>query len=734
MIVVDEYRYIGGGYITQTLASLSATSGQLQFNFDGPNWIGTTYPAIGGGYLYVQGSTCLQSDYISNGAKAWRTCHLPSPSSSALEAGGMPTYSNGVIYNVGYGISEVQTFEATTGNQLWSVGLSVGVSSYVTYGDDTLFVPFVNTPVVEGLSSTDGKSLWNLTTSAPVQASASYSGNFYFGTTGGTAYAVSSSGQILWTKQLGGSIESTPAVTNGAIYVGSSNGMLYSLKAADGSQNWNFTDSNPITASPAVGSNGVVYFADTSGMVYALSAAKGAIDWEYSTGVSITSSLAINNGYLYVVDTTGLVYAFEPAFGVSFIEGGLSSGTQWQITVGNQTKSSTNTTITFSLAPGNYVYLVAGVQGYSVTPAGGTLIVSGGDVQESITFTKSSFDVAFLETGLPSGLTWSVSLDAVKHISSTSAIVFSDVSNGFYGYTVGAPFGYQASPASGNFSVSGQNATISISFGLGWNLPSPPQNVTATGAVGLVQLSWNAPKSSGAPPGFTGTGVESYYVYRGNASGGEKYYGKVTAALTSFTDNSVTAGQIYFYQVTATNPVGQSSPSMEVAAQAVLLTVPPVMSPVVPNLEGSGIYLSWNAPSSNGGTPISGYVLCRGSTPGSITGCVTLPANRTGYLDSNNLAPGQTYYYTIKALNSQGQGDPSTPVSIVSPESIPGQPFWENPLFPAYLAVIVAVISVLVYVWFSRREKKVEEREKRLEEKEKALEKKMKELEKLETK
>ncbi|HEX9110084.1 MAG TPA: hypothetical protein VF845_01300 [Terriglobales bacterium] len=58
-----------------------------------------------------------------------------------------------------------------------------------------------------------------------------------------------------------------------------------------------------------------------------------------------------------------------------------------------------------------------------------------------------------------------------------------------------------------------------------------------------VALNWNA---------STGPGVVGYNVFRGSVSGGP--YSQINPALeasTAYTDNSVAAGQTYYYVITA---------------------------------------------------------------------------------------------------------------------------------------------------------------------------------------
>src|SRR5881396_1489610 len=89
--------------------------------------------------------------------------------------------------------------------------------------------------------------------------------------------------------------------------------------------------------------------------------------------------------------------------------------------------------------------------------------------------------------------------------------------------------------------------------------PSAPQNLEAVAGDGNVGLSWQAPASDGGSP------ITNYQIYRGTTSGGGTFLATVGTVLT-YSDTSVTNGQSYFYQVTATNAAGESPRSNEVSA------------------------------------------------------------------------------------------------------------------------------------------------------------------------
>jgi ABC-type dipeptide/oligopeptide/nickel transport system permease subunit len=75
---------------------------------------------------------------------------------------------------------------------------------------------------------------------------------------------------------------------------------------------------------------------------------------------------------------------------VTFVETGLPTGTTWSVDVNGTTRSSAGTNITFSLASGpTFPFTVPGVIGYSPSPSGGSIGLSGVPATEDISFRPS---------------------------------------------------------------------------------------------------------------------------------------------------------------------------------------------------------------------------------------------------------------------------------------------------------------------------------------------------------
>jgi outer membrane protein assembly factor BamB len=79
---------------------------------------------------------------------------------------------------------------------------------------------------------------------------------------------------LKWSCVTGGGVDSSPAVANGAVYVGSGDNTVYALEASTGALLWSYTTGGWVESSPAV-ANGVVYVGSDDGNVCAFGLKKG---------------------------------------------------------------------------------------------------------------------------------------------------------------------------------------------------------------------------------------------------------------------------------------------------------------------------------------------------------------------------------------------------------------------------------------------------------------------------
>jgi subtilase family serine protease len=191
--------------------------------------------------------------------------------------------------------------------------------------------------------------------------------------------------------------------------------------------------------------------------------------------------------------------------------------------------------------------------------------------------------------------------------------------------------------------------------------PGAPSNLVAKSGNAQVELSWAAP-ATGTPP-FT------YSVYESTTSataGFSLVKSGSALANTSFTATGLTNGKTYYFKVTATNLL-EEGPASSVASAT------PAAGPAVPGaptgLSAASffrtVYLSWKAPASNGGSPITSYVIFRATSSGEETqyGTVACTSTTCTARDTGASSSTTTYYYEVAAANVAGQGPRSNEAS-----------------------------------------------------------------------
>jgi outer membrane protein assembly factor BamB len=126
-------------------------------------------------------------------------------------------------------------------------------------------------------------------------------------------YALNSTtGEEIWFYPTVGIVNSSPAVNNGEVYVGSEGGLtqggvMYDLNASNGDPIWTYQTGNAITTSPAVTSQ-AVYIGSNDGNLYVLNATTGVKLRAFQ--IDTPTSVALADGLAYVGSSNGNVYAF----------------------------------------------------------------------------------------------------------------------------------------------------------------------------------------------------------------------------------------------------------------------------------------------------------------------------------------------------------------------------------------------------------------------------------------
>ena len=195
------------------------------------------------------------------------------------------------------------------------------------------------------------------------------------------------------------------------------------------------------------------------------------------------------------------------------------------------------------------------------------------------------------------------------------------------------------------------------------SMPPPGQatNVSATAGQGSAIVTWSAPGNGGPVASYTITPFIGSTAQATTTVSG-------SPPATTVTIKNLSGVSTYTFKVTATNPAG----SGPVSASSNAVTPQPPAPPSAPgNVTATpattSAVVSWTAPTSDGGSSITGYTVtpfigANAQTPVPVAGASATSTKVTG------LANGTTYTFTVAAINGVGTGTASAPSPAATPD------------------------------------------------------------------
>lgn len=289
-------------------------------------------PAVVDGKVYVEdiGFNIYAFD-STNGTQLWHKQFSFAGDNNSL------VVNNGVVYIAQQFDSNVPggslwALDATTGNILWRNIVTGSIAASPTFASEIINgspESVVYACVRNGGSGTiyaydaiNGTTIWNHDINCFETTPAIHNGILYAGTSDGKIQAVdATNGTILWTSSSTGNsaIISSPAIANGLIYVGTQAGFLYAFDLTNGNVLWHTPLGGNIVSSPSVVNDVVFVGTQSNKMLYALNATYGHIIWAYTTDQGVTASPTVANNAVYIISDSGGgdgIYGPLYAFGI----------------------------------------------------------------------------------------------------------------------------------------------------------------------------------------------------------------------------------------------------------------------------------------------------------------------------------------------------------------------------------------------------------------------------------
>ena len=289
----------------------------------------------------------------------------------------------------------------------------------------------------------------------------------------------------------------------------------------------------------------------------------------------------------------------------------------------------------------------------SGSTAGGTTLTISGTSLSNATVSLGGTPVA-LTSNTATTITLTTPARSAGGVAVSVTTVGGTVSAGTFTYQAPTP----PDPGPGPGPGPGPSPTV----------PGAPVIGTAVAGNAQATVTWTAPSSTG------GSAITSYRIEQSTDDA------TWTVAVASTGDDSteatitgLAAGLTYRFRVSAINAVGvgpASSASNSVSSEAVP-GAPEIGAPLAGKEQ---VTVTWTAPSADGGTPVTSYVV-EESTDG---GATWMPSGSASGADTSlavtGLTVGATYVFRVAAVNKIGTGGYSAASAPVTVATTPRAP------------------------------------------------------------
>jgi outer membrane protein assembly factor BamB len=213
-----------------------------------------------------------------------------------------PILIDGVLYVVPNN-GKATALNAKTGKVKWKTTVGSLNASSPAWSKGRLYIATLSGRIT-CLDAKTGRRKWKRNLPSRSESSpVVIDDRVYFGSEDGTVYAMrAGDGGILWKYHAGGAVKAGLAYKDGILYFGDYSGTVTALRASNGSKLWStdtsgraFQQSGRFYSTPAV-AYGRVYLGNTDGFVYSFGAHSGQLAWRYQTGGYVYSAAAVAPG------------------------------------------------------------------------------------------------------------------------------------------------------------------------------------------------------------------------------------------------------------------------------------------------------------------------------------------------------------------------------------------------------------------------------------------------------
>jgi len=287
------------------LVALSLDNGAVYWRYKIDDPIGESSPAYSNGVIYIGDlNGWLHAVNSKDGKKIW-----------AFKTGSEIKSSPVVVGDyvlIGSYDENLYCVSTRNGSLAWKFRTNGPVHSTPSISDGVAFIAGCD-ELFRGIRISDGKEMFSLSSEAYTGASPALRGNAaYYGTFNNEVLMVDLlQHKVVWRyqhPQRQFPFYSSAAVTANRIVVGGRDKLVHGLDQ-NGKAAWTFTTRARVESSPAI-ADGRVFVGSNDGRFYVLNLMTGAKEWEFNAGGPLSASPAVGKGRIVIGSQDGRLYCF----------------------------------------------------------------------------------------------------------------------------------------------------------------------------------------------------------------------------------------------------------------------------------------------------------------------------------------------------------------------------------------------------------------------------------------
>ena len=502
----------------------------------------------------------------------------------------------------------------------WSFQTGQGIrnSSAILSNDKKLFFGSTDGKIY-CLKSDTGEQLWAYETLKSIVSSPVIdpdNDTIYAGSRDGYLYSLTLDGRLRWKYYIGDSVESSPIIHDGVIYIISISGELYAF-LTNGDIKWSIRLKGQGFSSPVVGLDGSVYIGvngnEENSAIYAISKV-GKIRWKYPVTYGIRAAAGVgydNSIYIGIKDKNGdNLYAFSEA-GVP----------KWKYATSGWINQSV------MVGPDGGIYAV------SNEPTGTSKIYRINDNGQS----DWHHQIGWIYSAP------SIDSSGIMYVGGDSTIyAINKDGEIIWAYTAGSRIASSPTISTDRMVYFGCMDGKMYALECGSSPPDAPEHLNARVCSSkTVELSWI--DNSNNETGFV--------IERKTGEGEFNVVTDVPVNIIKFTDTNLLAVTKYEYRVASYNQKGESAYSDTCSGKTFSEPIEEIKAVQIIDIGASNsLQIRWKKPDDSNFSHVRLY---RSIIPGEI-GSLVRNNITTDYIIDENLVPNLRYYYTLKAVDRHG--------------------------------------------------------------------------------